>query len=65
MSEQNHSCEKCVFNPCDRTSKCNEGTYFIRDVSGNLIKMVEIPISLKPVITRAIAKALFEGLKHE
>ena len=55
------SCHKCCFNPCDRTSLCMEGTYFIRDQYGNLIEYIEPSESLKLLISKVVLKAL--GIK--
>lgn len=52
------SCDKCCYNPCDRTAICTDGTYFTKDIHGNLIKIVELPESTKRIISRAVEKAL-------
>jgi len=52
------SCEKCCFNPCDGTTRCHEGTFFIRDRFGKIVEMVEIPERLKPIISEAVLKTL-------
>lgn len=52
------SCSKCCFWPCDRTSACPELVYYVKDEYGNVIRMVEVPDSLKPIISKAVIKAL-------
>ena len=52
------SCDKCCYNPCDRTAMCPDGTYFTKGIHGNLIKIVELPESTKRIISRAVEKAL-------
>lgn len=52
------SCYKCWFWPCDRTSLCPEGTYWIKDRYGRLMKVVEPSEPTKTIISRAVIKAL-------
>ena len=52
------SCSKCCFNPCDRTAKCQEGTYWIQDVFGNLHLIIELSEPLKSVVSKAVINAL-------
>jgi len=52
------SCHKCCFDPCDRTSKCQEGTFWVKDKYGTARIVIEVPESIKQVISKAVEKAL-------
>lgn len=52
------SCSKCCFNPCDRTGKCQDGAYWVRDKYGNHILIIEPSELLKSIISKAVIKAL-------
>lgn len=52
------ACHKCCFNPCDRTSVCEEGVYYVKDKYGNIIRMIELPEPSRSAVSRAVEKAL-------
>jgi hypothetical protein len=52
------SCSKCCFYPCNCTAKCQEGTYWIRDVYGDVRLVIELSEPLKSVVSKAVVKAI-------
>ena len=54
----NMTCEKCCRWPCDQTNSNCGNAYYIKDIHGNEVMVVEISPALRKVLSDCVIEAL-------